>query len=60
MEKELSSVTLDPYLETADVDRDNNYWPPRLEPNRFRLFKEKRLIKREDPMQRAKRAQKRR
>ncbi|HBF18855.1 MAG: aminopeptidase [Owenweeksia sp.] len=40
-QKELQSVELDPYLETADTDRDNNYWPPRQEPSRFELFKEK-------------------
>ncbi|MFC1549834.1 M1 family metallopeptidase [Candidatus Neomarinimicrobiota bacterium] len=39
-EKELTSINMDPYLETADVDRKNNYWPPRIEPTRFELFKE--------------------
>jgi hypothetical protein len=38
--KELVSVTLDPYLETADVDHSNNSWPPLIEPTRFKLFKE--------------------
>jgi hypothetical protein len=38
--KELASVTLDPFLETADVERSNNYWPPQIEPTRFKLFKE--------------------
>ncbi len=41
-EKELTSINMDPYLETADVDRKNNYWPPRIEPTRFELFKESR------------------
>ncbi len=39
--KDLEKVELDPYLETADTDRNNNYWPPRREPSRFELFKEK-------------------
>ena len=55
LEKELSNVILDPFLETADTDRNNNYWPSRLEPTRFELFKEKERTK-ENPMQRAKKA----
>ena len=39
--KELSAVALDPYLETADTDMDNNYWPPRSHPSKFKLYKEK-------------------
>jgi len=31
-EKELVRVVLDPTLETADIDRSNNYWPPKQEP----------------------------
>ena len=31
-------ITLDPYLETADVDMGNNVWPPRPEPTRFEVF----------------------
>ena len=38
-EKEVQSITLDPFLETADIDRNNNYWPERDEPTRFDLFK---------------------
>ena len=40
LDKELSSVKLDPFLETADVEINNNYWPPRNEPTRFQLFKQ--------------------
>ena len=54
-EKELVRVVLDPFLETADIDRNNNYWPPKQEPTRFELFK-RRSYDRENPMQRAKRA----
>ncbi len=38
----LVSVELDPRLETADTNRDNNYFPPRLEPSRFQLYKSER------------------
>jgi hypothetical protein len=57
LEKEVVSVTLDPFLETADVDRNNNYWPPRMEPTRFQLYKSKEY-KKENLMQRDIRAKK--
>ena len=34
-----NDIIPDPFLETADVDKNNNYWPPRNEPTRFQLFK---------------------
>jgi hypothetical protein len=52
--KELTGVSLDPFLEVADTDRNNNQWPPRSEPSRFQLFKEKK--NEENQMQRSKRA----
>lgn len=55
LKKEVVRVTLDPFLETADVDRNNNYWPPRAEPTRFELYKNN-YPNRENPMQRSKRA----
>jgi len=48
--QKIRSITLDPYLETADVDMGNNYWPPRVVPTRFELFKQ-RLPQRKNPMQ---------
>ena len=36
---EVIAITLDPWLETADVDMSNNYWPPRTLPTRFELYK---------------------
>ncbi len=57
-EKEIRSITLDPYLETADVDMSNNYWPPRPQPTRFKLFKKKK--EKENKMQRQKRAEEKR
>jgi hypothetical protein len=38
-EKELIEVVLDPYLETADTDRDNNYFPARNAPTKFEMFR---------------------
>ncbi len=38
-EKELASVELDPFLETADVDLNNNSWPSTSRPTRFNIFK---------------------
>ncbi|RKD87778.1 M1 family metallopeptidase [Mangrovibacterium diazotrophicum] len=53
-EKEVARITLDPYQETADVDMNNNYWPPCIQPTRFELFKEKDQDKKEpNPMQKA-------
>ncbi len=39
LKKELESVSLDPFLETADCDMSNNHWPSRIELNRFELYK---------------------
>ncbi len=39
-EKALQQVILDPFLETADVDTGNNYWPPKVQPTRFELYKQ--------------------
>ena len=38
-EKEVEKIILDPLLETADTERNNNYWPETREPSRFELFK---------------------
>ena len=49
-------IVLDPYLETADVDMSDNAWPPRPEPTRFEVFKQKEWGGGgENPMQRAQR-----
>lgn len=40
-EKEVVEFEIDPFLETADTDRNNNYWPARHEPTRFQLYKSK-------------------
>jgi hypothetical protein len=56
----VSRITLDPMLETADVDMSDNYWPVRPRPTRFELFKSEGRSRwgasnRENPMQRAQR-----
>ncbi|MFT6816183.1 MAG: hypothetical protein ACJAZ3_002101 [Sphingobacteriales bacterium] len=38
-EKEVAKVNLDPFLETADTDRGNNYWPAKKAPTKFELYK---------------------
>ena len=36
---EVVSVELDPRWETADADRSNNFYPPRIEPTRLEVYK---------------------
>ena len=49
--KEITQIEIDPMLETADTDRNNNYWPPRPIESRFQLQKRK---KEKNPMQKSK------
>lgn len=57
-QKEVKSIVLDPYLETADVDVSNNYFPPRQQATRFQIYKGGAPTKwdsgGDNPMQRAK------
>ncbi len=59
-EKPIKEIILDPYLETADIDRSNNYYPPREETLRFEAFKQGQNRRGggggENPMQRAAKA----
>ena len=55
LNKEVISFRLDPFLETADTDLNNNSWPARVEPTRYELFKQKQPA--ENPMQRQKRVE---
>jgi len=50
VEKSIRSIEIDPFLETADTDRSNNYWPARVIPTRFQLFKQERESE-DNPMQ---------
>ncbi len=54
--QEIKSLTLDPNLETADIDLENNYWPRKVVPSRFQLFKQQESSR--NPMQRAQEAEK--
>ncbi|MDG1841719.1 MAG: M1 family metallopeptidase [Crocinitomicaceae bacterium] len=49
-DKEVISFRLDPFLETADTDLDNNSWPRVSTPSRYQLFKQRK--RKENPMQR--------
>ena len=40
-DKEVIQIELDPFMETADTDRSNNFWPQQLEPTKFELYKYK-------------------
>lgn len=52
-DKQVVSFRLDPFLETADTDLDNNTWPRQLQPTRYQLYKQEPT--RENPMQRQQR-----
>lgn len=57
-DKEIQRIILDPYLETADTDTGNNYFPPKQQISRFELFRKRNERWDEDgenPMQRARR-----
>jgi len=40
-DKEVASIKIDPFRETADIDETNNYWGTAPEPSKFQLFKQK-------------------
>ena len=40
-DNEVTQIELDPFLETADTDRSNNFWPQQLEASKFELYKYK-------------------
>lgn len=57
-DKEIQRIILDPYLETADTDTGNNYFPPKQQISRFELFRKRNERwdeEGENPMQRARR-----
>jgi len=64
-DKEIKQISLDPYQETADTDTSNNFYPPKQDSaSRFELFKRQQRARgqtgAENPMQRAKRVEKKR
>ncbi|OSZ80461.1 aminopeptidase [Chitinophagaceae bacterium IBVUCB2] len=58
-DKEVASVKLDPYRETADINESNNSWNTIAEPSRFNIFKARQTAPRAagsqagNPMQKA-------
>lgn len=56
-EKQIESIILDPYLETADTDVSNNTWPPQFTPSRFQLYKQREQSEQENKMQRNRRSE---
>lgn len=52
-EKEVVKIELDPFLETADTDLNDNYWPAQTQPSRFQLFRRRSRESRQNPMQEA-------
>ena len=38
-DKKVNKILLDPFLETADIDMQNNVWPSVSEPSRFEIYK---------------------
>jgi hypothetical protein len=53
VDKEVKQFRLDPFLETADTDLNNNSYPREVIPTRYEIFKQKKMN--ENPMQRQKR-----
>ena len=56
-DKEVASIKLDPYKETADIDESNNTFGSIKEPSKFKLFKQKQNVIQApgiNPMQKAK------
>jgi len=49
-EKAIQQIQLDMHRQTADTDENNDFWPPRIEPSRFKLFKDEQT---DNPMQKA-------
>jgi hypothetical protein len=56
-DKEVASILLDPYKETADIDEKNNTWNIKETPSKFDLFKDKARVRgqnnKDNPMQKA-------
>jgi hypothetical protein len=55
-EKEVTSIVLDPFQETADTDMSNNYYPSRSSTSRFDLYQRGSRGTGENAMQRDRRA----
>jgi hypothetical protein len=53
LDQKATGITLDPYLQTADVDLSNNSWPAKEVPSRFELYKSRERASSPNPMQSA-------
>ena len=51
-EKQIERIVMDPRLETADIDVENNHWPRRAVKSRFQLYKD--TLREKNPMQETK------
>ena len=51
--KEVTGIVIDPYKETADIDKSNNNWPVKELPTRFQVFKKSKYEDVPNGMQRA-------
>ena len=52
-DQKVTSIILDPFKETADIDESNNSYPLREMPTRFQLFKQHKYRPKPNPMQKA-------
>ena len=61
--KNVTAFTVDPNLETADIDLVNNHWPRKVIPSKFELYKRKQVARGQgaggNKMQQAKKAEER-
>ena len=62
-EKEVASIRLDPFKETADINEENGNWPQLSVPTRFQLFKGRNQVRgsasgAQNPMQKARESKK--
>ena len=52
-DKEVTAIRIDPYKETADINKANNNWPEIELPSRFQVFKKHKVDPGANPMQKA-------
>jgi len=53
LDRKATNIVLDPYLQTADVDLNNNTWPAVEVPTRFELYKKRKSTSKTNPMREA-------
>ena len=50
-DKTVTQIALDPHRETADTNETNNFFPKKIIPSRFEMFKRKKRTVKKNPMQ---------